>query len=153
MRVVVNRHRIADADLRTALERVCKRAGVQLWEPAMMVVAIAGLVIRAFGQENECSRYAERRAEWILPKVLMELMRHESIGSTRRFYVGQNAQRTADAAWAAYETVQARQQSGKMIGPVNTSVNSQAPAVPAAESENETSPCDTRACESWGIRI
>ena len=70
--------------------------------------------------------FGERWAERVLPKVLMELMRHESIGTTMRFYVGQNAQRTADAAWAAYEAVQARQQAGEKTGPVNTSVNSQA---------------------------
>ena len=97
--------------------------------------------------------FGERWAERVLPKVLMELMRHESIGTTMRFYVGQNAQRTADAAWAAYDLARARQQAGGKTGPVNTFVNSQAPAVPVAESENDTSPCETRACESWGIRI
>ena len=97
--------------------------------------------------------FGERWAERVLPKVLMELMRHESIGTTMRFYVGQNAQRTADAAWAAYEAVLSRQQAEEKARVVNTSVNSQAPAVPAAESENDTSPCITRACENWGIGI
>ncbi len=58
--------------------------------------------------------FGERWAERVLPKVLMELMRHESIGTTMRFYVGQNAQRTADAAWAAFEAVQART-GGKQV--------------------------------------
>lgn len=49
---------------------------------------------RAFG-----SRWSLR----VMPQVLMELMRHESIETTMRYYVGQNAQRTADAAWAAFE--------------------------------------------------
>jgi hypothetical protein len=49
-------------------------------------------------------------------------MRHESIGTTMRFYVGQNAQRTADAAWAAYEAVQVRQQAGEKSRSVNTFV-------------------------------
>ena len=70
--------------------------------------------------------FGERWASRVMPKDLMELMRHESIGTTMRFYVGQNAERTADAAWAAYEAVQARQQAGGKTGPVNTSVNSQA---------------------------
>jgi hypothetical protein len=65
---------------------------------------------------------SERWAERVLPNVMMELMRHESIGTTMRFYDGQNAQRTADAAWAAYESVQACQQSGEKIAPVNTSI-------------------------------
>jgi hypothetical protein len=33
-------------------------------------------------------------------------MRHESIETTLRFYVGTDAQRTAEAAWAAFEAVQ-----------------------------------------------
>jgi integrase len=78
--------------------------------------------------------FGERWSERVLPKVLMELMRHESIQTTMRFYVGQNAQRTADAAWAAYEVAQARQQTGGKPSPVNTSVNSQGfAAVPDEE--------------------
>jgi integrase len=70
--------------------------------------------------------FGERWSERVLPKVLMELMRHENIETTMRFYVGQNAQRTADAAWAAYELVQARQQAAaEKVRAVNTSVNSQ----------------------------
>ena len=34
-----------------------------------------------------------------MPTVLMELMRHESIDTTLRFYVGRNAQATADVLW------------------------------------------------------
>jgi len=36
----------------------------------------------------------------------MELMRHESIETTLRLYVGTDAQRTADAAWAAFDRAQ-----------------------------------------------
>ena len=79
--------------------------------------------------------FGERWAERVLPKVLMELMRHESIGTTMRFYVGQNAQRTADAAWAAYEAAQA-QQAGSKAGPVNSFVNSQAFSGSPAEAES-----------------
>jgi hypothetical protein len=39
----------------------------------------------------------------VLPQVLMELMRHESIETTMSYYVGRNAERTADALWAAVE--------------------------------------------------
>ena len=81
----------------------------------------------------------------------MELMGHESIGTTMRFYVGQNAQRTADAAWEAYELAQARQQAGERLA-LSTLLSTVRPG-PAAESENDTSPCDTRACENWGIGI
>jgi hypothetical protein len=41
-----------------------------------------------------------------MPAQLMELMRHESIETTLRFYVGTDAQRTAEAAWTAFEALQ-----------------------------------------------
>jgi integrase len=86
--------------------------------------------------------FGERWSERVLPKVLMELMRHESIATTMRFYVGQNAQRTADAAWAAYELAQARQQ-GEKARAVNTFVSSQ--DFPGFTGEAETV---LNACES-----
>jgi hypothetical protein len=52
---------------------------------------------RAFGV-----RWAAR----LMPAQLMELMRHESIETTLRFYVGTDAQRTAEAAWAAFDALQ-----------------------------------------------
>jgi hypothetical protein len=40
-----------------------------------------------------------------MPNVLRELMRHEDIGTTMKFYVGQNAEATADVVWAAGNTL------------------------------------------------
>lgn len=37
-----------------------------------------------------------------MPQVLKELMRHKSIDTTMKIYVGQNAEKTADALWLAY---------------------------------------------------
>jgi hypothetical protein len=34
-----------------------------------------------------------------MPQVLMELMRHENIETTMRFYVGRNAEATAREIW------------------------------------------------------
>ena len=39
----------------------------------------------------------------LMPAQMMEMMRHESIETTLRFSVGTDAQRTAEAAWAAFE--------------------------------------------------
>ena len=50
---------------------------------------------RAFGQ-----RWAAR----IMPQILMQLMRHEDISTTMKFYVGKEAEATADVLWAAVET-------------------------------------------------
>jgi integrase len=44
-----------------------------------------------------------RWAHRVMPPVLMEMMRHEAIATTMEFYVGRNAEVTADAMWAAYE--------------------------------------------------
>lgn len=46
--------------------------------------------------------FGERWASRVMPQVLMELMRHESIETTMKFYVGRNAQATADVLWAAH---------------------------------------------------
>ena len=38
-----------------------------------------------------------------MPQVSMELMRHESIETTLRYYVGRNAQQTASVLWEAHK--------------------------------------------------
>lgn len=45
--------------------------------------------------------FGERWAQRILPQQLMELMRHESIETTLKYYVGANARRTAETLWRA----------------------------------------------------
>ncbi len=47
--------------------------------------------------------FGERWAAKVMPQVLQEMMRHDDISTTMRFYVGQNAERAADAIWAAFE--------------------------------------------------
>ncbi len=49
--------------------------------------------------------FGERWASRVMPQVLMELMRHESMSTTQTFYVGKNAERTADAVWNAFESM------------------------------------------------
>ena len=44
----------------------------------------------------------ERWAAKVMPQVLMQLMRHESINTTMAYYVGRNAQATADILWGIY---------------------------------------------------
>jgi integrase len=45
--------------------------------------------------------FGERWASRVMSQVLMELMRHESIETTMKYYVGRNAQSTAAVLWAA----------------------------------------------------
>jgi len=66
----------------------------------------------------------------LMPAQLMELMRHESIDTTLRYYVGTDAQRTAEAAWAAYEQAALAVFSGPLP---NSSPNSGSFGPPAAE--------------------
>lgn len=73
----------------------------------------AGVIVRADPKNPEKIKYAsahdfrrafgERWAARVMPAQLQELMRHESIETTLRYYVGTNATRTADACWEAYE--------------------------------------------------
>lgn len=79
-----------------------KKAGVVVHvdptDPTKVKYASAHDFRRAFG---------ERWAARVMPKQLQELMRHESIQTTLRYYVGRNAERTADACWEAFERAQA----------------------------------------------
>jgi integrase len=61
-------------------------------DPARKKYASAHDLRRAFGD-----RWAAR----VMPAVLKELMRHESIETTLRYYVGVNAERTAEVCWSA----------------------------------------------------
>jgi integrase len=85
------------------VSKIGKAAGVMVYvhpkDSTKAKFASAHDLRRAFGV-----RWASRLA----PADLMVLMRHESIETTLRFYVGANAQRTADTAWAAFEQMQAR---------------------------------------------
>jgi integrase len=47
--------------------------------------------------------FGQRWAALVMPQVLMELMQHESIDTTLKYYVGRNAQRTAKVLREAYE--------------------------------------------------
>jgi hypothetical protein len=87
-----------------------------------------------------------RIAYWparLMPAQLMELMRHESIETTLRFYVGTDAQRTAEAAWAAFEAVQ-RVFGGPFANSATSGGGDAAPperrSVPANTVRNQTRP-------------
>lgn len=77
---------------------------------------------RAFG-----FRWALR----VLPPVLMELMRHESIQTTMQFYVGRNAAIAAREAWRAADDTKSAVQDEMQELP-NTSPNTKAQSTPKA---------------------
>lgn len=47
--------------------------------------------------------FGERWSRKVMPQVLMELMRHEDIQTTMKYYVRRSAEATADAVWATEE--------------------------------------------------
>ena len=84
----------------TVVSRIGKAAGVKVsTNPKTDKVKFASAhdLRRSFG---------ERWAARLMPQQLMELMRHESIDTTMKYYVGRNAERTADALWEAHEAHQ-----------------------------------------------
>jgi integrase len=85
--------RLSDITVGRTVSEIGEKAGVKVnTEPKSGKVKFASAhdLRRSFG---------ERWASRIMPQVLMELMRHESIETTMRFYVGRNAQVTADVLW------------------------------------------------------
>lgn len=65
--------------------------------------------------------FGERWAARLMPAQLMELMRHESIDTTMKYYVGRNAERTAAILWEvdlkmAEDASQSRKRSSRRSG-------------------------------------
>jgi integrase len=80
-----------------------KKAGVKVAENGQKIkYASAHDLRRAFG-----FRWSAR----VMPPVLQQLMRHENISTTLTFYVGRNAEATADAVWDAFASTQDLQRS------------------------------------------
>lgn len=49
--------------------------------------------------------FGDRWATRVMPPVLQQLMRHESIETTMKYYVGRSADQTASILWAAHQKV------------------------------------------------
>lgn len=65
--------------------------------------------------------FGQRWALKVMPPVLMQLMRHASITTTLDFYVGRNAQTTAEVVWEAFGKGQPdaqRAQKGTVSGTI-----------------------------------
>jgi integrase len=60
-----------------------------------------GKMVRKFASAHDLRRaFGQRWAGKVMPTVLRELMRHADIGTTMKYYVGTNAEATADTLWA-----------------------------------------------------
>jgi integrase len=79
------------------------------------VVKVSSKLVTVDGKEVEKVKWAsahdlrrsfgDRWAVRVMPQVLQELMRHESIETTLRYYVGRSAQATAGILWEAFRSV------------------------------------------------
>jgi integrase len=66
----------------------------------------SGKFERKFASAHDSRRaFGFRWAFRVMPTVLRELMRHEDIATTMAYYVGDNAEATADAVWNAVGTI------------------------------------------------
>lgn len=87
------------------IARIGRKAGIKV-----NIDPISGKIKYASAHDLRRS-FGERWAHRVMPQVLKELMRHESIETTLKYYVGRNAQMTADALWAAFDNVTAQHSS------------------------------------------
>jgi integrase len=61
------------------------------------------LVVKYASAHDLRRSFGFRWSRRILPTELRELMRHADVQTTMKYYVGQDAENTAEALWAAYE--------------------------------------------------
>jgi integrase len=62
-----------------------------------------GKTVRKFASAHDLRRaFGVRWASKVMPNDLRELMRHTDIGTTMKFYAGQNAESTTDRVWATF---------------------------------------------------
>jgi len=113
--------RLCDSRVSKIVAAVGKAAGVK--------VATRSKIDPETGRRVEVVKYAsahdlrrsfgERWAARVMPTDLMALMRHESIETTLRYYVGRNAQATAKTLWEAHKKAAASNTLGNIgqVGP------------------------------------
>jgi integrase len=90
--------RLSEKQVCITVSAIGRRAGIKVWtHPATGKVKYASAhdLRRSFG-----FRWSSR----VMPAVLQQLMRHESIETTLRYYVGRNAESTAEVVWQAFES-------------------------------------------------
>lgn len=90
----------------TAAVDVAGKIGVLIGEAAGIVVETDPKTDeKSYASLHDLRRtFGARWARRIMPADLQVLMRHESIDTTLRYYVGRNAETTASVLWSAYRT-------------------------------------------------
>ena len=86
-----------------------ERAGIKV-----MTDARTGKVKHASAHDLRRS-FGERWASRVMPQTLMVLMRHESIETTLRYYVGRNAETTAETLYQAMGNTSGNKMSARPV--------------------------------------
>lgn len=80
--------------------RVISAAGMK----ANIIVARDGKRVKRASAHDTRRTFGDRWSQKVMPVVLKELMRHRSIDTTLKYYVGRDAEQTADVLWATLVT-------------------------------------------------
>jgi len=79
-----------------------EKAGVIVGEREKLDSDGKPVMVKSFASAHDLRRaFGFRWSRRVLPTILRELMRHETVETTLRYYVGQNAESTADELWRA----------------------------------------------------
>ena len=79
------------------------QVGSRIGNQAEVLVSTSGSK-QKFASFHDLRRsFGERWSQKVMPQVLMKLMRHESIDTTLRFYVGHDAEKIANQIWCCDE--------------------------------------------------
>lgn len=96
------------------IEAIAKLAGVIVGEREKFDEDGKAYTVKEYASAHDLRRaFGVRWARRVMPTVLRELMRHTTVETTMRYYVGQDAEATADELWQAIE----RNAASKLIKP------------------------------------
>jgi integrase len=90
---------VSTCEVSRVVAAIGKKAGVVVDERQK-----GGETIRKFASAHDLRRaFGKRMSAKLKPTQLRELMRHASINTTLAYYVGEDAEATADALWGIYD--------------------------------------------------
>lgn len=95
---------------RTRSAKTVSKRVSQIGEVAGIIVERTTTKVRHATAHDLRRSFGERWSRKVRPVVLKELMRHESLETTMKYYVGENAVRTADEVWEAWSESEIRDQ-------------------------------------------
>jgi integrase len=89
---------VSTCEVSRVVAAIGKKAGVVVDERQK-----GGATVRKFASAHDLRRaFGKRMSAKLKPTQLRELMRHASINTTLAYYVGEDAEATADALWAGF---------------------------------------------------